>query len=213
MSSSHRIAPIILVLCIRLLAYKSHSRGEPSDFAFALDYRPSSSVGDFGVLDLTAFQGSPVVSCALYDSTGNGSAVGRNTEQTGNVRVVKTRSNRLVWAKSAIVAAAKSFGIEVVVSDSCNSRFVRGTITRMWVEEGRVYKADFALRLEAVQDGQVIWSGIVADASTRWGSSLTYALYSETLSNAIMGTAYKLLSNGQFAAAFQRSRSAVPKPE
>jgi len=158
-------------------------------------------MGDFEALELTPFSGRPLNICQISVENENDSIIGRNSELV-QYRSIKTKIKKKEWVVNSIKSALESFGVQSV--SECEGTTIRCTITKMWVEEGSVYKADFLMKVSVEKDDSTLWAGIVADSSNRWGRSMSCALYNETLSNALLGSVYKLLSNTNFQIAIQK---------
>ena len=56
------------------------------------------------------------------------------------------------------------------------------------------------------KNGDMLWEGMIAVSSNRWGSSYKAENYHEVLSNACIDVAYNLLKNDSFLLAVKKSK-------
>jgi hypothetical protein len=165
-----------------------------------LVYRPTDQ------LDVGAATGvmSKSASVVVEDRRNPGGAqVGVNTEKETPVPVsAAANTDPAGLVKEAISRALAASG--VTVSDH-GDRTIQVVLTRLWVDETNTYKGSAAatVRVLPAGGGAPLWEGQVTGTNERFGRSLSAENYQESLSDASLQMANKLLANEGFRAAMK----------
>ncbi len=170
-------------------------------------WKPTDTISALDPIDLTLFQNASLTIKPFTDVRKKPSEIGINVEQksSGKIRYVTTRDNVAEWLTDRFGKILSEFDITVVKSGGTLS--LEAEIAKFYVTEESAYKADIGLKVRLrSKNGDVLWEGMIAVSSNRWGSSYKAENYNEVLSNACIDVAYNLLKNDSFLQAVKKSK-------
>jgi hypothetical protein len=170
-------------------------------------WKPTDTITALDPIDLTVFQNASITIQPFTDVRKKPSEIGINIEQksSGKIRYVTTRDNVAEWLTDRFEKILSEFDITVVKSGGTLS--LEADIAKFYVTEESAYKADIGLKVRLrSKNGNVLWEGMIAVNSNRWGSSYKAENYYEVLSNACIDVAYNLLKNDSFLQAVKKSK-------
>jgi hypothetical protein len=160
-----------------------------------LVWKPTTSVGSMGSVDLTDLQDARLQVDRLADNRENRGFIGQNIEQTP--RKVTTPDDVSAFVTDHMKALISRVGIDVV--DSGGTAILKGEIKQFFVDETETYKGDVRLRLTLTNPaGNVLWTGTTGGAAVRFGRSYKAENYYETLSNSLIDATSHLLQDAGF---------------
>jgi hypothetical protein len=207
MHTDHRSLFLLLALGLLLPAVvpaaKTPLAGIP------LVWKPTTPVSEYGAVNLTGVAGVKIEVRALRDAREKPDLIGENRdkEDEGIVLTVTTGDDAARFVTDNLKRVWSDAGLDLV--DTGGDVVVTGELKRFFVLETSTYAGEVNLRIE-VKDraGKVLWAGMAAGTAKRFGGSYKSENYYETLSDALMDAAYKLLQNESF----MRALSGKPQP-
>ncbi|HTP27441.1 MAG TPA: hypothetical protein VMK12_17540 [Anaeromyxobacteraceae bacterium] len=125
--------------------------------------------------------------------------IGRNIENPDRPIEVLTSDDVGLWATARMSDLLRKSGIEIV--DSPRALVLGGKVTEFFVNEGQVYKGKVTLLVTLTGSGRLLWKGVAAGQSSRWGRSLSEDNYREVVSDAYVKAVEALVSDEGFQAA------------
>ena len=170
-------------------------------------WKPTETISALDAIDLTAFQNASFTMKPFNDLRKKPAEIGKNVEKrfSDRIRYVTTRDTVAAWLTDRFGKILSEFDIAVVKDGGTLS--LEADITKFYVTEESVYKADIGLKvLIRSKNGDVLWEGMVAVSSNRWGKSYNADNYYEALSNACIDVVYSLLKNDSFMQAVKKSK-------
>ena len=173
-----------------------------------LIWKPTETISALDAIDLTAFQNISFTINPFNDLRKKTAEIGKNVEKrtSDRIRYVTTRDNVAAWLTDRFGKILSEFDL-TVVKDKGNL-LLDADIVKLYVTEESVYKADIGLKVRIrLKNGDMLWEGMVAVSSKRWGSSYKAENYYEALSNACIDVVYNLLKSESFLAAMRKNKS------
>jgi hypothetical protein len=170
-----------------------------------LVWKPTSSLAEYGAIDLTGTSGVKVEVRELADGRENPSLIGENRdkEDKGIVLSVTTAEPVAPFVTENLMRLLGGAGLDAVASGG--DVVVSGKVKRFFVLETSTYQGEVTLAIEArTPAGEVIWSGLAAGTAKRFGRTYKSENYYETLSDSLLDAAAKLLQNEAFIKALSR---------
>ncbi|MCK9418747.1 MAG: hypothetical protein M0R70_05125 [Nitrospirae bacterium] len=164
-----------------------------------LVWKPTETISALDAIDLTAFQKATFTIKPFNDLRKRPSEIGKNveTKSFGKIRYVTTRDNVAAWLTDRFGKILSEFDIAVVKDGGTLS--LEADVVKFYVTEESAYKADIGLKVRIrSKTGDVLWEGMTAVSSNRWGRSYNADNYNEALSNACIDVIYALLKNDSF---------------
>jgi hypothetical protein len=171
-----------------------------------LVWKPTETISALDAIDLTAFHHASIIVKPFNDLRKKPSEIGKNIESKfGKIRYVTTRDNVAAWLSDRFGKILSEFDISVVKDGGTLS--LEADIVKFYVTEESVYKADIGLKVRIrSKKGDVLWEGLVAVTSNRWGKSYQADNYNEALSNACIDVVYNLLKSESFMQAAKMNK-------
>jgi hypothetical protein len=172
-----------------------------------LHWKPTETISALDVIDLTAFRNKSVALKLFNDLRKKPSEIGKNVENrsSGTTRYVTTGDNVAAWFTDRFGNILSEFGVSVVKDGGALQ--LEADIVKFYVTEESVYKADIGLKVRLrSKSGDVLWEGMIAVSTNRWGKSYHADNYYEALSNACIDVVYNLLKNDSFMQAVRMSK-------
>jgi hypothetical protein len=161
-----------------------------------LVWKPATSVGAMGSVDLTDLENTKLQVERLADNRENRGFIGQNSEKQ-MPRKVTTPDDVSAFVTDHMKSLIAGAGINVV--DSGGTAILKGEIKQFFVDETETYKGDVRLRLTLTNPaGNVLWTGTTGGAATRFGRSYKAENYYETLSDSLIDATYHLLQDAGF---------------
>jgi hypothetical protein len=170
-------------------------------------WKPTDTITPLDAINLTVFQNTSFTIKPFTDLRKNPSEIGKNIEKrtSGKILYVTTRDNVSEWLTDRFGKILSEFDIVVVKSGGTMS--LEADIVKFYVTEESVYRANVGLKVRLrSKNGDVLWEGMIAVSSNRWGSSYKVENYHEALSNACIDVAYNLLKNDSFLQAVKKGK-------
>lgn len=171
-------------------------------------WKPTDTISALDAIDLTAFQNATFTLKPFNDLRKKPAELGKNVEKRtgGNILYVTTRDNVAAWLTERFAKILSEFDISVVKDGGTMS--LEADIVKFYVTEETVYKADVGLKIRVrSKSGGLIWEGMIAVSSNRWGGSYKAENYMEALSNACIDVAYNLLKSDSFMQAVKKNKA------
>lgn len=164
-----------------------------------LVWKPTSSMGDFGALDVSDFMDVKLQVDKFTDTRKDPRLIAENRENP-QPRPVTTRDDVGAFVADNMRDTMRKSGLDVV--DSGGQVVISGEVTDFFVNETTTYESTVTLRV-TVRDsgGKVLWSGITGGSATRFGRSYKAENYYEVLSDSVLEATYNLMSSPKFEAA------------
>ena len=123
-----------------------------------------------------------------------------------------TNDNVASWASDRINYILEQFGVNLVTTRP--DILVAFKILRFYVTEGNIYSGDVAFKVSAyANDNRLLWTGVVAGNSRKWGRSFSSENYLECICNSFLEAICKLLKNDAFLKAVDTNQAVVPPLE
>jgi hypothetical protein len=172
-----------------------------------LIWKPTDTITALDAIDLTVFHNTSFIIKPFTDLRKNPSEIGKNIEKRtfGKILYVTTGDNVSEWLTDRFRKILSEFNIAVVKSGGRMS--LEADIIKFYVTEESVYRADVGLKVRLRSKNEdILWEGMIAVSSNRWGSSYKAENYHEALSNACIDVAYNLLKNDSFLQAVKKSK-------
>jgi hypothetical protein len=161
-----------------------------------LVWKPTTSVGSMGSVDLTDLENAKLQVDRLADNRENRGFIGQNSEKQ-TPRKVTTPDDVSVFVTDHMKSLIAGAGINVV--DSGGTAMLKGEINQFFVDETETYKGDVRLRLTLTNPaGKVLWTGTTGGAASRFGRSYKAENYYETLSDSLIDATYHLMQGAGF---------------
>jgi len=161
-----------------------------------LVWKPTTSVGSMGSVDLTDLENAKLQVDRLADNRENRGFIGQNSEKQPP-RKVTTPDDVSAFVTDHMKSVISGAGINVV--DSGGTAILKGEIKQFFVDETETYKGDVRLRLTLTNPaGKVLWTGTTGGAVSRFGRSYKAENYYETLSDSLIDATYHLLQDAGF---------------
>jgi hypothetical protein len=161
-----------------------------------LVWKPTTSVGSMGSVDLTDLENAKLQVDRLADNRENRGFIGQNSEKQ-TPRKVTTPDDVSVFVTDHMKSLIAGVGINVV--DSGGTAILKGEIKQFFVDETETYKGDLRLRLTLTNPaGKVLWTGTTGGAASRFGRSYKAENYYETLSDSLIDATYHLMQDAGF---------------
>jgi len=207
MHRTHRIA-----FCMALLGLIWAAAGFAAKKPLAgipLVWKPASLASEYGAVDLTGLAGVKIEVRELADAREKPDLIGENRDQEdeGIVLQVTTSESVPEFVTDHLRRLFADAGLEIVTEGG--AVVVTGEVRRFFVLETSTYAGEVSLKLVVKdQDGKSFWAGTAGGTAKRFGRSYKSENYYETLSDALMAVAYKLLQN----ASFMQALSGKPQP-
>ena len=170
-------------------------------------WKPTDTISDLDAIDLTVFQNISFTIKPFNDVRKKPSEIGSNVEKKsfGTIRYVTTRDNVSEWLTDRFGKILSEFDIAVVKDRDTLS--LEADIVKFYVTEESLYKAIVGLKVRLrSRNGDMLWEGMIAATSSRWGNSYKAENYYEALSNACIDVVYSLLKNDSFLQAVKKSK-------
>lgn len=170
-------------------------------------WKPTDKISALDAIDLTAFQNASFTIKPFNDVRKKPSEIGANVEQKspGKTLYVTTRESVSEWLTDRFGKILSEFDIAVVKDGGAMS--LEADIVKFYVTEESLYKANVGLKVRLrSKTGDMLWEGLIAASSSRWGSSYKAENYHEALSNACIDVVYNLLKNDSFLQAVKKSK-------
>lgn len=172
-----------------------------------LVWKPTDTITALDPIDLTVFQNTSFTIKPFNDVRGTPLEIGTNVEKrsSGRILYVTTRDNVAEWLTDRFGKILSAFDLAVVKDGGTMS--LEADIVKFYVTEESLYKADIGLKIRArSKSGDILWQGMIAVSSKRWGSSYKAENYYEALSNACIDVVYSLLKNDSFLQAVKKNK-------
>lgn len=164
-----------------------------------LVWKPTSSIGDFGALDVSGFMDVKIQVERFTDTRKNPGLIAENRENA-QPRPVTTRDDVGAFVADHLRDTMRKSGLDVV--DSGGQVIISGEVVDFFVNETNTYESTVTLRVTARDAaGNVLWSGVTGGSATRFGRSYEAENYYEVLSDSVLEAAYNLMSSPKFEAA------------
>ena len=170
-------------------------------------WKPTETISALDAIDLTDFQNASFTMKPFNDLRKKPSEIGKNVEKRSfsNIRYVTTRDNVAAWLTDRFGKILSEFDIAVVKDGG--ALLLEADIVKFYVTEESVYKADIGLKVRIrSKNGDILWEGMIAVSSNRWGRSYNADNYNEALSNACIDVVYNLLKSDSFLQAVKKSK-------
>lgn len=137
--------------------------------------------------------------------------IGINVEKTKEDHYY-TDDNVASWSLDRIGYILEQFGVNLVTTRP--DILIAFEILRFYVTEGSTYSGDVAFKVSAYSnDNRLLWTGVVAGNSRKWGRSFSSENYLECICNSFMEATCKLLKNDAFLNAAENNQAVVPPLE
>jgi hypothetical protein len=161
-------------------------------------WKPTSTLGEMGAIDLTGAVGTTKVRVdAFVDTRQNPSLVAENREKADKVRQMTTSSDVAAFVTEHLKDTLRRAGLNIV--DDGAEVVLSGEIRQFFVTEVNTYGGELSILVHLKNTaGKELWTGVVAGDSTRWGRSYSAENYYETMSDMLLRGAFNLLSNPGF---------------
>jgi hypothetical protein len=161
-----------------------------------LVWKPTTSVGAMGSIDLTDLENAKLQVDRLADDRKNRGFIGQNSEKQ-TPRKVTTPDDVSAFVTDHMKSLIAGAGINVV--DSGGTAILKGEIKQFFVDETETYKGDVRLQLTLANPaGKVLWTGTTGGAASRFGRSYKAENYYETLSDSLIDATYHLIQDAGF---------------
>jgi hypothetical protein len=170
-------------------------------------WKPTETISALDAIDLTVFQNTSFTVKPFNDLRNKPSEIGKNVEKSsfGRIRYVTTRDHVAAWLTDRFGKILSEFDVSVVKDGG--TMLVEADIVKFYVTEESVYKADIGLKVRVrSKNGDLLWEGMVAVSSNRWGSSYKADNYYEALSNACIDVVSNLLKSDSFLQAVKKNK-------
>ena len=197
MRTTHRLAICLLALgmfwAATGIAAKKPLSGIP------LVWKPTSVAGDFGAVDLTGLAGVKIEIRDFSDAREHPDLIGENRDKEDEGIVLGVTASESVprFVTDHLRRLFADAGVDTVAEGG--TTVVTGEVRRFFVLETSAYAGEVSLKLEVKdKEGKVHWAGMAGGTAKRFGRSYKAENYYETLSDALMAAAYKLLQNKSF---------------
>lgn len=164
-----------------------------------LVWKPTSSIGDFGALDVSSLMDVKIQVDKFADTRKDPQLIAENRENV-KPRLVTTRDDVGAFVANNMRDNLRKCGFDVV--DSGGQVLIGGEVTDFFVNETNTYESTVTLRITARDPGgKVLWSGVTGGSATRFGRSYKAENYYEVLSDSVLEATYNLMSSPGFRAA------------
>ena len=187
------LAIIGLFLAADAFAAKKPLAGIP------LVWKPTTPASEFGAVNLTGVAGVKIEFRELQDPREKKDLIGENRdkEDDGIVLSVTTADAPAKFVSDNLKRVLSDAGLDLV--ESGGDVVVSGELKRFFVLETSTYQGDINLKIDVQsKGGKLLWSGTAGGTASRFGRSYNSENYHQTLSDALMDAAYKLLQNESF---------------
>ena len=162
----------------------------------ALVWKPTTSVGSMGTIDLTDLEKAKLQVDRFADNRENRGFIGQNSEKQVP-RKVTTPDDVSAFISNHMKSLMEGAGINVV--DSGGTAILKGEIKQFFVNETELYKGDVRLRLTLTNPaGKVLWTGTTGGTANRFGRSYKAENYYESLSDSLIDVTYHLMQDAGF---------------
>ncbi|HEV2333067.1 MAG TPA: hypothetical protein VGV16_07870 [Gammaproteobacteria bacterium] len=164
-----------------------------------LVWKPTSSIGDFGALDVSGFMDVKMQVDKFTDTRKDPQLIAENRENA-QPRPVTTRDDVGAFVADNMRDTMRKSGLDVV--DSGGQVVISGEVVDFFVNETNTYESTVTLRVTARDAaGKTLWSGVTGGSATRFGRSYKAENYYEVLSDSVLEATYNLMSSPKFEAA------------
>jgi len=191
-SLSTAVSCALLILCGAAASRAASLENVP------LLWKPTSTLGEMGAIDLTGAVGTTKVRVdGFVDTRQNPSLVAENREKADKVRQMTTSSDVAAFVTEHMKDTLRRAGLNIV--DDGAEVVLSGEIRQFFVTEVNTYGGELSILVHLKNTGgKELWSGVVAGDSTRWGRSYSAENYYETMSDMLLRGAFNLLANPGF---------------
>jgi hypothetical protein len=169
-------------------------------------WKPTETISSLDAIDLTVFHNAAFTIKPFNDMRKNPAEIGANVEKkaSGIIRYVTTRDNVAEWLTDRFGKILSEFDIAVVKDGGALS--LEADIVKYYVTEESRYQANVGLKVRLKsKNGEVLWEGMIAATSSRWGSSYKAENFYEALSDVCIDAVYTLLKNDPFLQAVKKA--------
>lgn len=190
------VARVLCVVGLLALAGIGCNTKPKGPLTVPLIYRPTDQ------LNVGAAEGvmTKSVSLVIEDRRDRKDQIGQNTEKAVPVPVYAGTGQPTDLVREALSRALSSSGVAVAQPGGQAERTVVVGLTRFWVDEGNTYNGNVAATVRVLPPGggQALWEGQVTGTNSRFGRSLSAENYQESLSDAAVQLANRLLAQPGF---------------
>lgn len=196
-----------LLLCLALLAsgcatLRDGEDAAPVDKAVKLTWLPKDTLSDVPASAMSVLAGQSLKVFPLVDRRPSPQVIGRNMEEK-TPRAVTTKDDVGLFVGTQLAGLLHEVATPVVTEGE--TRVLTGEVAQYFVNEDNTYNATVVLRLTLLDSQErVLWRGVAAGRSRRWGRSFSAENYQEALSNALIDAVKGLVQDPAFLAAYAR---------
>lgn len=177
-----------------------------------LVWKPTSALlSGAAPVNLLPFAKQKLVVLPLVDKREEKDRVGENVEK-GYPRYVATPDDIAAFVTKRLIALLAQPGLPVSGQAEGATVVVSGELQRFYVTENSTYKGEFRALLQVESGGKLLWKGLAAGENSRFGRSYKVENYHETLSDTLIDTVSRLLSDRDFMTALANSPAPAPAP-
>ncbi|MFA6291287.1 MAG: YajG family lipoprotein [Victivallales bacterium] len=194
----------LVLVCLSVIAVLFGCSSTPPKMLtdVPLVWKPTKSVYDSDTVTATGLFSQQYKVMPFTDNRTNKAEIARNIEDN-NVKLVTTRDDVADWCRSRFIDIIKQRGFNVV-EDKADAT-IKGEIAEFYVIESNVYTGNLAIKVTVENaSGKILWQGMTAGVTKRFGRSYKLENYQETLSDAFLDAVKGLLKNPEFISALQK---------
>lgn len=187
-----RCSAWLLSLACLSLSARSPLKDQP------LLWKPTTEFTSLGLgpLNLLPFEGKKVGLLPFSDARPNAALIGENREDDDKVWPVTTRDSVAAFATTQSQQFLKLLGLPLVSGEGDVT--VTGEVLQFMVNERNRYEGEVRLKLTVKAKDKVLWTGVAAGSTKRFGRSYKMDNYDECLCDAFLEAWATVARNPEF---------------